>query len=32
MKTLFQGSPVSACDVTAWAREVMHLASTEEKW
>ena len=29
--TLFKGSLFSACDVTAWAREVMHWTSTEEK-
>ena len=28
---LFQGSLFSACDVTAWVREVMHWTSTEEK-
>ena len=31
MKTFFHGSLFSACDVTAWAREVMHWISTEEK-
>ena len=31
MKTLFQGSLFSACDVTAWAGEVMHWTSTEKK-
>ena len=31
IKTLFKGSLFSACDVTAWAREVMHWTSTEEK-
>ena len=29
-KTLFMGSIFSACDVTAWAREVMNWTSTEE--
>ena len=29
--TLFNGSLFSACDVTAWVREVMHWTSTEEK-
>ena len=29
MKTLFMGSLFSACDVTAWAREVMHWTSTD---
>ena len=31
IKTLFKGSLFSACDVTAWAREVMQWTSTEEK-
>ena len=32
MKILFQGYLFSACDVTAWAREVMHWTNTEEEW
>ena len=31
MKTLLNGFLFSACDVTAWAREVKHWTSTEEK-
>ena len=31
MKTFFKGSLFSACDITAWDREVKHLTSTEEK-
>ena len=31
IETLFKGSLFSACDVTAWVREVMHWTSTEEK-
>ena len=29
--TFFKCVLLSACDVTAWVREVMHWASTEEK-
>ena len=32
METLFKGFLFSACDITAWAREVTHWTSTEEKW
>ena len=31
METLFNGSLFSACDVTAWIREVMYWTNTEEK-
>ena len=31
-KTVFKGSLFSACDVTAWAREVKHWTSTEERY
>ena len=31
METLFKGSLSSACDITAWAKEVIHWTSTEEK-
>ena len=31
MEILFNGSLFSACDVTAWVREVMYWTSTEEK-
>ena len=32
MEPLFKCSLSSACDVTAWVREVMHWTSIEEKW
>ena len=31
MKTFFKGFLFSACDVTAWPREVKHWTSVEEK-
>ena len=31
MKTLYKGFLFSACDLTAWAREVKHWTSNEEK-
>ena len=31
IKALFKGFLLSVCDVTAWAREVKHWTSTEEK-
>ena len=31
METLLNGVLFSACDVTAWVREVKHWTSTEEK-
>ena len=31
IKTLFKGFLFSACDLTAWAREVMRWTSIEEK-
>ena len=32
METHFKGSLFSACDVTAWVRELMHWTSIEDKW
>ena len=31
MSALFRGSLFSACDATAWAREVKHRTNTEER-
>ena len=32
MKTFFKGFLFSACDVTAWVREVKHWTGSEKEW